>query len=174
MIFYIAQAIGIITTICSVVVVQFKSIKKILLGQIISNLLVALNYMLLGGLSGAGVCILATVQTIWIYFYNKKDKKFPLAFNIGFMVGYTAITFFSFVGIASILSCIAALLYAMSVTQEDSKYYRVYMLLNSFIWIAYDVYTCAYTTILTHAFIVISIVLAMIRLDRKANSKQNI
>lgn len=61
MIFYIAQAIGIITTICSVVVVQFKSIKKILLGQIISNLLVALNYMLLGGLSGAGVCILATV-----------------------------------------------------------------------------------------------------------------
>lgn len=90
------------------------------------------------------------------------------------MAGYTAITSFSFVGIASILSCIAALLYAMSVTQEDSKYYRVYMLLNSFIWIAYDVYTCAYTTILTHAFIVISIVLAMIRLDRKANSKQNI
>ena len=171
MTFYIAQLVGILTAVCAVVAVQFKSIKNILIGEIIANLLVALNYILLGGLSGAGVCVLATAQTIWIYFLGRKEKKFPLPLNICFMIGYIIVSLLSFNGFPSILSAIAALLYAMSVTQEESKAYRVYMLLNSLVWIVYDVYTHAYTTILTHGFLVISIIIAMVRLDRKQNDK---
>lgn len=174
MIFYIAQFIGLLTTVCSVVAVQFKSIRNILIGEIFANLLVALNYALLGGLSGAGVCILATAQTIWIYFYNKKKKEFPLPINICFMLSYAAVSFLSFNGIPSILSCIAALLYAMSVTRSESGSYRIFMLLNSIVWIVYDIYTHAYTTILTHGFLVLSILIAMIRLDHISQTKKQV
>ena len=169
--FYLAQAVGVLTTVCSVTSMQFKKMRNILIGEIIANLLVSLNYVLLGGISGAGVCLLATVQTIWIYLLGKRGKNFPLPVHICFMAGYAVVSALSFNGLPSVLSCVAALLYAMSVTREESKYCRVYMLFNSLIWIVYDVYTHAYTTILTHGLLVASILLAMIRID-KASGKQ--
>ena len=165
--FFLAQVIGVLVTVTSIVSVQFKNLRYILIGSVLSNLLVSLNYALLGGLSGAGVCILATVQTFWIYLYNRKEASFPLPLNLGFMAGYTIVSALSFNGVPSVLSCLAAYLYALAVAQSDSKMYRVFMLLNSFLWIAYDIYTRAYTTIFTHGFLVVSILLAMYRLDRK-------
>ncbi|MDY6314447.1 MAG: YgjV family protein [Clostridia bacterium] len=169
--FYIAQTIGILTTVGAVVTVQFKNIRTILVGEIILNLLVALNFVLLDGTSGAGVCILATVQTIWIYFYSRNGKRFPLPINIGFMIGYIAVSVFSFSGFPSVLSCIAALFYALSVTQPNAKKYRIYMLMNSLIWVVYDIDLHAWTSIFTHGFLAASVVVAMARLDIKKRVK---
>ena len=170
--FYIAQFIGIITTIGAVVTVQFKNIQTILVGEIILNLLIALNFILLGGGSGAGVCVLATVQTIWIYFYSRRGKKFPTLLNIGFMVGYIVTSSFSFSGFPSVISCIAALFYALSVTQPNAKKYRVYMLINGLLWVVYDINLHAWTSILTHGFLATSVLVAMARLDycKKSNN----
>lgn len=171
MINFIAQAIGVLTAVCAVITVQFKNIRSILLGEIAANLLVALNFALLGGLSGAGVCILATVQTIWIYYYNRRKKGFPMPLNIGFMVGYTVVSALSFSGFPSVLSWIAAILYALSVTQPNAKKYRIYMLLNSLIWVVYDIDLHAWTQILTHGFLAVSVLTAMARLDYGKNKK---
>ena len=165
-VFYIAQAMGILATICAVITMQFKNLRNILFGQIFSNLLIATNYILLGGVSGAAVCILASGQTAWIYFYNKKQKSFPVPINICFMIGYIIVSGMSFAGFSSVLSCAAALLYALSMTQKNAKMCRMFMLVNSVIWIVYDCYTGAYTAFLTHGFLIASILFAMIRLDR--------
>lgn len=169
--FYIAQGIGIIIAVIAIASVQLKNLRKILICQIVVNTLSALNYTLLGGLSGAGVNLFAIVQTIWIYLFNIKNKPFPMTSSIGCMVVYLAISLFSFSGFPTVLSCTAALLYALSVMQTDAKKYRVFCLFNSLVWIGYDVYTCAYTTIFTHGFLVISILTAMYRLDRKKAGK---
>ncbi len=163
--FYIAQAVGILVAVASIVSVQFNSIQKILASQILINSLASLNYALLGGFSGAGVNIFAIFQTIWIYFYNKKSKKFPLWAGILCIGIYIIISLASFNGFPTVLSCLAAIFYAVAVLQNNPKFYRVFLLMNNTVWIGYDIYTHAYTTIFTHAFVVASIVTAIIRND---------
>ena len=72
--FYIAQGISVLTALTAVLMMQFKSMKLILLGQIVANLLAASTYFLLDGLSGAGICFLAIAHTIVMFFYNRKNK----------------------------------------------------------------------------------------------------
>lgn len=167
--FIMAQIVGIFATVCSLVIVQFKNIRHILIGEIAANLLVSINYAMLGGISGAGVCMLAIAQTVWIYFYTKKDRTFPIPATIICILGYTAISIFSYGGWISIISWLAAIAYALSVVQTQSSKYRIYMLINSALWVAYDIFTGAYTTIITHGFLIVSILAAMIRMDRKQN-----
>jgi hypothetical protein len=45
-----------LTGVVAVVMMQFKDMRKILIGQILANLLTASTYFLLGGFSGAGIC----------------------------------------------------------------------------------------------------------------------
>lgn len=165
--FYIAQLIGVVVAVIAIISVQFKNLRTILVSQIIVNILAALNYALLGGFSGAGVNILAIIQTIWIYFYTRKGKKFSLPAGVLCMAAYLLISIISFSGFPTILSCTAALLYALSVMQSSAKKYRFFCLFNSIVWIGYDIYTCAYTTIFTHGFLVISILIAIYRRDRR-------
>ena len=53
--FYIAQGISVVTCVLAVITMQFKSMRGILIGQTIVNLTSVLTYVLLGGLSGAGM-----------------------------------------------------------------------------------------------------------------------
>lgn len=71
--FVTGQIISVFVLLFSVISAQFKEIKGILLGQFLSNFLVALSYLFLGGISGAWICIVAAVQAIVIYVQNKKE-----------------------------------------------------------------------------------------------------
>ena len=73
--FYIAQGISILTGILAAVMMQLKKMKVILLFQLAVNLLTALTYILLGGLSGGGICLIAILQSAVMFFYNKKAYK---------------------------------------------------------------------------------------------------
>ena len=70
--FIIAQIVGILVGIISLGCVQFKDERILLWGQFLGNALLALNLGLLGSLSGAWICILASIQTLIIYYVNKK------------------------------------------------------------------------------------------------------
>ena len=73
--FYIAQGISIVIGILAVIMMQFKSMTKILVFQILCNLLTALTYFLLGGFSGAGICVIAIVQSVTMFLYNIKKVE---------------------------------------------------------------------------------------------------
>ena len=163
--FIIAQIIGFLVPAFGVVAVQCKNMKWNLFGQIMSNLFLALNLALLGGLSGAGVCITATLQTVTVFILNIKKIKFPTELSIIFAAAYTACSMASFNTFYDIIPCVAALLYAMSVIQTNSAVYRLYMLANALLWVVYDIRIGAYTTLITYAFIIPSILLGFIRHD---------
>ena len=59
-----AQIIGIFVMIVAVVAVNLKSSVKILVAEFIMNAAVVANYLLLGGETGAYLCIVATVHTV--------------------------------------------------------------------------------------------------------------
>ena len=73
--FYVAQGISVLTCLVAIVMMQCKSMTKILIGQITANLLTASTYFLLGGFSGAGICFIAIIQSVVMFLYS--IKKIP-------------------------------------------------------------------------------------------------
>ncbi len=168
-VFLIAQIVGILTTIVAVATFQFKDVRHILLGNVISNLMVALQYGLLGGFSGAWICVVAAVQTIVMYFLDKREngQKLRKLLLVLFCAMYIVGTIIVYKGWGDILSCVCALIYVLAILQTDSKGFRRCIFVNASLWIVYDIYTMAYSGILTHGLELVSIVTAMLRLDRK-------
>lgn len=169
--FVIAQWLGVITMVVALLSVQFKNVEYILIGQIISNVLVALSYGLLGGLSGAWICILAAIQTVIIYFFDKlemtnrekKKSRLLIVFALGYVIG----TIVVYKDWRDVVAGVCAILFVLAIVQTESGKLRMIMMANSLLWIVYDYKTEAYTNILTHGLELLSILTAMIRLDRK-------
>lgn len=60
----------------------------------------------------------------------------------------------------------AAVLFALSVVQTKAGKYRLIILVNSLLWIAYDIIISAPVPMLvTHAIAVVSVIVGIIRLD---------
>lgn len=165
--FIAAQLVGVLTAVVSIIIVQFKKIRWILVGEVFSNLLIAVSYALLGGWSGASLCFAASIHTITSYFFSKFDKPYPIILTVLFEAVYVACSALSYKGIADVLSCVAALLFGLAIVQENASKYRILMLVNSILWIIYDISTGALTNIFTHGFLTVSILVAMFRLDLK-------
>lgn len=165
--FIAAQITGFFVTIVSVFSMQFKKMAHLVAAQMIANLLLMLNYLLLGGFSGAGVAIIATVQSIVVTILNTKKIKVPAFITIGFMLIFFICSIFTYKGILDITVMIAAQLFALAIVQEKSSVCRKLSLGNSFLWVIYDIGTGAYTTILTHGLLIVSTFIAIIRHDIK-------
>lgn len=169
--FIIAQILGLIATVTSISVYQFKNEKIILMGQFLTNFLMAINFGLLGGLSAAWVCMVAAFATLLMFLINKKcHEKKKLVKNtvvILFLAVFIIGTFVTYSGWPDILVCICALLYTVSVSQEKSGKIRSIMFFNASLWIIYDITLGAWTSIITHGLTLASIITGMVRLDRK-------
>lgn len=165
--FYIAQGISVLTTLLSIFTMQLKSMKKILIGQTLVNLLVAVSYFLLGGLSGAGICFIAIFQGIVMFFYNTKEKKPHLWVILGFIALYVACSAVYFKSFSDLFPAIAAVCFAMSIVQQKPAASRLWYLPNPILWIVYDIILLAYGNLIMHIIVFIGTLLGIIRLDLK-------
>ena len=165
--FYIAQIIGALTTVTVVVAAQLKDMKWILMCQIAANLMVALSSAMLGGLSGAWICAVAAVQTVVLYFLDKKGisgrhKNCLLWVFAAMYVGGTALVYS---GWGDLVSCAGALLYLLAIIQKDSAKYRRYICINTLLWLVYDLTILAFGNMITHGIEFVSAVVGILRLD---------
>lgn len=171
MLFYIAQLAGILSCAAAALSVQARKPGAILLGQFLSNVLCALCYGLLGSLSAAVVCLLASVHSVLIYIANKRDdtqrKRAVTAISILFSVAYVVATALTYTRWPDAISGLCALLYTLSVAQKEASKMRVVILANLALWLVIDVAVGAYASILTHGLTILSTILAMLRLDKK-------
>lgn len=167
--FIIGQIISAAGLIVSVFIAQFKDVKHILVGDIVANMLVALSYVFLGGLSGAWVCIVASLQCLIMYHANKRNwaQRTRTYLMITFAAAYIVGTVIVYRSWADIVSCVCALLYIMAITRKSAAGYRGYMMVNSLLWIAYDITTLAFVNMITHGSVLTSVIIAKIRLDRR-------
>ena len=166
--FYIAQGISVFCGILAVIMMQMKKMKTILAFQIIVNLLASTNYFLLGGDSGAFMSLLAIIQAIVVFVYNVNDRKMHTFLLAAFALGYISISAYNIISsgeIIGILPAIAAICYCMCLVQENPSIFRIWGALNPAFWLAYDLMTRSYVMFCVHLGILISTVVAMIRLD---------
>ena len=165
--FIMSQIIGIVTTVLAIISMPLKSMKPILILQLIVNLTTALSYLFADGFSGAWICIVAILQTLCCYVYNQKEKKFPLPLTVFFILAYIACSALNFKTLFDILPAAAAIAYALSILTTHPSVFRIYTLANCALWLAYDISTAAYTTALLHVILFICSLVSIIRLDQE-------
>lgn len=166
-IFIIAQVFGIVACILSVISMLSKSITGALIFQMLANIAIAINFGLVDGISGAVVCIIGTIQTLVMFLMRRKEME-PKWWLLGaFLIAYITASVVMYSKWFDILSALAAVTFAVAVIQKKTSMYRSIMLINSCLWIVFDFCAGAYTAIITHGIILVSIVVGMIGLDAK-------
>lgn len=170
--FILAQIIGIAVTIYAAIGTQLRSIKAVLMMEIITNLMTALTYVLLGSYSGMWVCIVAMVQGMVMNHLNAKaqekncDRK-RILLMVLFGVIFIAGSIVTYERPKDVFPCICALIYTVSLCQKDVLKYKMISIFNPFFWIFYDFATGAYTTILTRLMLIVLTAIGILRMTRQ-------
>ena len=171
--FWFSQICGIIVSIAAITSMQLKNIKHIMVCRLVCNGVGALSYILVGGLSGCGIYLVAVAQSVVYYFFRSKDKKAPLWIALIFICLYPLCSATTYKNPVDLISAMAALTCALSLIQEKPSRYRIFMLLNGIIWMIYDINVGAYTMIISHVATALSAGIGIIRLDIKLKGKRN-
>ena len=174
--FWMAQGISVFTGILAIIMMQFKNMKTILLFQIIVNATASLNYFLLGGDSGAIVSALAIIQSVVMFFYNTKERKPHIPVIIGFIACYVGVSLFNIIVSGDpmeIFPALAAVCFSLSLVQTKPSAFRIWGSFNPACWLVYDFYTTSYVMFCVHFCILISSLVAMIRIDGTFKRQKN-
>ena len=168
--FIASQIIGLIATVLGIVAGQVNNKKTILILELILNFLCALAAILVGGFNGAIVCLLACVAAVFLYGFDKRDIKTPTWFYICAFTAFLVSGIITFALVPEkhwfdILPIPASMLFVLGVAAKKPTYYRIYFVFNSSLWIVYNFCITAYTSILTQAFLLVSLIIGIIRLD---------
>ena len=166
--FFVAQGISIIAGILAIIMMQLKNMKSILFFEILVNLIGSLNYLLLGGNSGAVISALAIVQTVVMYIFTVKKREPHISIIILFILAYVCGSVYNIISLATpieILPALAAVCFALSVIQKKPSVFRIWGTLNPLFWLPYDIITKSYVMFLVHFGIFSSSLIAMIRHD---------
>lgn len=159
----IAEALGLISGIPTLISVQLKSVKKMLIASCIGNLLIGISYLLQGGASSFWLCMIGNINLLINLRYLKLEKKAPWSITLVF-VGINFIsTLLSWTGWLSPVPFVAGLCGTIAGRQQKPKFYRLFMLMNATIWFAYDVFLMAWTNALVHGCLLVSAVVGILR-----------
>ncbi|MBE6552531.1 MAG: YgjV family protein [Ruminococcaceae bacterium] len=167
MTYILSQIFGIVSSAAAILSLQTKSIKLVLIFQLLCNSSGAVSYILTGGLSGCGIYVIAILQSLIYSIYRIKEKKAPKALAAVFISAYIICSVLTFRAPIDILSAAAAMTCAFALIQERSSVYRLFILANGTIWLFYDLTLGAYTMMFSHVATVISATVGIIRFDIK-------
>lgn len=165
--FIISQICGIVVTVAVIISMQLKNIKPILISQLIINGIGAISYIMVGGLSGCGIYLVAVLQSVVYFAFRKKEIDTPRMMDIVFILLFLACAVSTYKRPMDIVTMFAAMTCAAGIMQKKPFGYRICMLLNGVIWMVYDVGVGAYTMILSHFVTAAAAIVGMVRLDLK-------
>lgn len=161
--FIIAQICGVITLILTVISVQFRTKEKILIFQIIANIIVAIQYFLLNAITGGVVAIINTIRCIIFFYYKKKDKKPSLIFLTIFIVVAIVSGIITWQDSFSIIPIIAAIVFTYGLWQDNVKVTKICTVITSGNWVIYNFVVKAYVGAVQAIAECTSAVIAVIR-----------
>ena len=171
--FIIAQVFGVISIILNIVVVQFKTKEQILIGMIISNLVVAVQFFLLNAITGGIISLINVIRCIVFYLFKKKNKKPSLLVLLIFEIIVIVSGIISWQNIWSILPIIATLTYTYGIWQDDVLKIKYIAAITGFEWAVYDIIVRAYVGFIQGVIQVISAIVAIIRYKKAEAKKEN-
>ena len=179
----IAQGIGILGMVMNILSYQAKKQKNIIVIQFFGCLFFAINFFMLEAFTGA---ILNAIGVIRAVIYINKDKiKFMKLVNYFFIIIYVLSYFATFLVfkkeitvlnlIIEVLPVIAMIASTIAFAMNSAKSVRRFAFISSPSWLVYNCVNLAVGAIVCEIFTLISVILAVIRLDIKGgkNEKSN-
>ena len=137
MIFWIAQIIGIIILIITVVSIQQKTKEGILVFQIVANLLDGIQYFLLNAITGGVIGLINVLRCIVFYYYKKKDKKPSVAMLLTFIIIAIVSGILSWQDNFSIIPIIVTIVFTYGLWQDNVKITRICTAITAGGWSIY-------------------------------------
>jgi len=163
----LGQIFGIIALIVTIVCYQFNTQKKILISQIAASCLFILNLALLGALSGALMNVHGICRALVYYQKGKHKWAESSLWVIFFITAAAVITLLTFESWVDILPFVGTVFTTISLSMTDAAKIRLLTLPSPPCWLTYHLMSGNIGGTLNEVFVICSIVVGMIRLDRK-------
>ena len=170
--FVVAQIFGVLGIIFSVVSMQMKTKKNIMIMLLCLNLASALNFLFLNSISGSLVCFFAVFETFINYLFDSKNKKVPIYVIVFYVIVNLILGFYSYKGLLDLIPVACALIYCATVCTKKESNIRKEMFANQTLWLIYDIIVKAYMFSVSNVLTLISIIISMIRFDYKKEAKK--
>lgn len=158
------QLIGIIGFVFLAISFMMKKREKVLTNQVISYIFYSIHYLLLNARSGY---IISVTNLVKCLFLTVKDKHKWLQNNIMlfvFVLIYVLATWYTYQDIFSILPALAAIIYTSMLWQGTIKEIRIGGIINSSLWIIYNIHVLSYVGMFSDSSILLINVIMLIRM----------
>jgi hypothetical protein len=173
-IFWIAQAIGAVGFLFSVLSYNSKTRNAMLAHQSSGSLVYMFHYLLLAGWTGAAMELLVVARN-WVFL---KKETHAWAGNIRWMYFFMGLTFlllfFTWQGPISLLPVMGILLGVYTRWHHGPAKIRLFSLVGVILWIPYNIYIQSIAATISGMVMGVIIVIAMIRHDRHVKWKDDI
>lgn len=171
MIYVIAQIIGFLAFIISLIVYHRKKKSRILGDMVISNILNLVHYLLLGAYSGCITKVMAIIRDSFIIAKGKNKKLSSYCFLALFIIAYIVCSIVTYKGILSLFPLIAAIIYIVPIWNGNEKTIKNTAFFCYFLWLGYNIFVFSIAGIVANVVSIISTFIAMINENKKEVSK---
>lgn len=167
--YFIAQGIGLIGMILVFAAFQKNDKRKILWAQASAGAIFALHFLLLGALTGMGMNLLEIARNvIFAREYSKRRQTFLTAL---FVVLFLILSVVTWISPMSLFPAFAMSLSTVAFSLRKPRYMRLCSLPVSLLWLIYNAISFSIAGIVTEAVSILSIVIAILRVDVFKKSK---
>lgn len=167
MIYIVAQIIGLIAFVVSLIAYHKKDKKTILNNMITSNILNLIHYLLLGAFSGCITKLLAIFRDYFIILKEKNKKLSNSVYLIVFILLYIIATIFTYNGILSILPLVAAIIYIIFIWNGNEVIIKKIAFFCYFLWLIYNIFVLSIAGIVSNIISIISTLIAIINIEKE-------
>lgn len=172
MFFIIAQVLGVIILLITVISIQQKTKERILICQITANILDAIQYFLLNAITGGVIGIINVIRCFIFYYYKKNDKKPSFLFLCIFVIVAIVSGILSWQSVWSIIPIIVSIVFTYGLWQDNVKITRICTAITAGGWSAYQLIFLAYARVIGSVSELLSAIISIIRYDIRKKDKE--
>ena len=133
-------------------VIKGEEIKKNLFFVFSGSMFVGVSYLFTSaGINGSVSSFIGGLQAIINYFFNRNNKKIPKWLILVYVLIFLALNLAVINSPIGLLALFASLCFVGSISAENGKGYRLWQIVNSSLWISYDILSCSYGPLVTHS-----------------------
>lgn len=165
--FIIAQAFGLAGLVCTITANYQNKKDKLLIFQILANLLCFIQYVLLNALAAASSFFVAINRCLIFYGFDKKGKNKSKLVLVFFSILIVILGLLSYKDLFSLIPIITAIFYTYGVWQDDLKKFRIIAFVVPITWIIYNVHVGAYVGVILTIIEAAATLVAIIKMDIK-------
>lgn len=170
LVFILGQAFGIIALICTVVSMQLKKKRPLMILQTASEAFIVAQYLVKGAITGSFMAMVSFIRDV--IFTKHHKKRTPVWVLIILYVIMTVLTILSWAGPLSILPYVGSLIYAFTLWYGKVKWIKLGNAVGNTPYLFYTLLTGNYALFVMTLLEVISSAIGFIRHDYQTKKKK--